>query len=281
MAGLYTTAVIRLQSKREPMEVRGAIVDLDGTVYRGGQLLEGADAGVSAMREAGLELLFFSNNPLRSSAEYVDHLGSLGLDVRPGEACSSGVVTRAYLERNHADDGVMVVGADELAAQFRAAGLTVTDRPAETDVLVASWTDEFGYEDMVAALEAVDEDTAFFGTDPDRTVPAGEGRIAPGSGAIVGSIAATVGRDPDAMFGKPSDYALETALDRLDVPAESCLVVGDRLDTDLAMGARAGMTTVLVLSGVSNRTAIADSAVDPEYVIDSLGDIESVLADCR
>ena len=262
------------------MTVRGAIVDLDGTVYRGGQLLDGAGTGIDAIRDAGLDLLFFSNNPLRTGEEYVDFLAGMGLDVRPGEACSSGVVTRTYLERHHADDAVLVIGAEKLAAQFRQAGLTVTTSPAETDVLVASWSEEFGYEQMNAALDAIDDSTVFLGTDPDRTFPMEAGRIVPGSGAIIGAVAATVGRDPDAILGKPSEVALEIALDRLGVPAEECLVVGDRLDTDLAMGARTGMTTVLVLSGVGDREDVADSDVDPDYVVDSLGDIGTVLAEC-
>lgn len=263
------------------MTLRGAIIDLDGTVYRGGELCDGTQAGIQALREAGLDLLFFSNNPLKDGDDYVERLGELGLDVFPGEACSSGVVTTKYLVENHPDDSVFCIGADGLREQFHAADLAVIEKPANADVLVASWTSEFDFRDMRDALAAVDEETTFLGTDPDRTFPMEGGTVVPGSGAIIGSVAAVVGQQPDAILGKPSDAALDAALDRLGAEPAECLIVGDRLDTDLKMGDRAGMTTVLVLTGVSDRSDIAESDIDPDYVIENLGEIETVLGDER
>lgn len=259
------------------MTLRGAIIDLDGTVYRGGQLCHGTPAGIRSLRDAGLDLLFFSNNPLKDGDDYVERLTELGLDVSPGEACSSGVVTTEFLAENHSSDRVFCIGADGLREQFRAADLNVIDEPAKADVLVASWTSEFDFGDMRDALAAFDEETTFLGTDPDRTFPMEGGTIVPGSGAIIGSVAAVVGEQPDAILGKPSEAALKAALDRLDAEPSECLVVGDRLDTDLRMGDRAGMTTVLVLTGVSDRADIDKSDIEPDYVIDSLGEIGTVL----
>jgi len=261
------------------MTLRGAIIDLDGTVYRGGELCTGTAEGIQSLRNAGLDLLFFSNNPLKDGDDYVERLTELGLDVSPGEACSSGVVTTEYLVENHPDGQVFCIGGDGLREQFREADLAVADEPADADVLVASWTSEFDFGDMRDALEAVDDDTAFLGTDPDRTFPMEGGTVVPGSGAIIGSVAAVIGREPDKILGKPSDVALDAALDRLGVSATECLIIGDRLDTDLRMGARAGMTTALVLSGVSDRAAVAESNIDPDYVIDSLGEIGTVIRD--
>lgn len=261
------------------MTVRGAIVDLDGTVYRGGELIDGAVEGIDAIRAAGSDVLFFSNNPLKDGAAYLDQLASLGLEVDGMQACSSGDVTTEYLAANHAADDVLLIGDTGLRDQFRGAGLALTNDPDECDVLVASWTDSFGYDDMHAALDAVDGGTPFLGSDPDRTVPTSGGALMPGSGAIVGAIAAVVGRDPDAILGKPSETALSAALDRLGAEPGECLVVGDRLDTDLAMGASTEMTTVLVLSGVTDRGAVADSGTDPDFVIEHLGEIGTVLAE--
>lgn len=259
------------------MAFHGAIVDLDGTVYRGDELVDGAQGGIDALRTAGIDVLFFSNNPLKSGTAYLDRLSNLGLDVADLQACSSGVVTTEYLVENHGADRIFCIGDDELREQFLAADLTVTHDPESAEVLVASWTAEFDYSDMRDALAAADGETPFLGTDPDRTFPMPGGTEVPGSGAIVGSVAATVGRDPDAVLGKPSPEARDAALSRLGVSAEECIIVGDRLDTDLRMGADAGMTTVLVLSGVADRADIDASDVTPDYVIDSLGDIQTVL----
>ena len=259
--------------------MRGAIVDLDGTVYVGGELLPGARSGVTRLREAGLSVLFFSNNPVMGGETYVERLQSMGIDAREGEACSSGDVTVEALNRRHADETVLVVGSDGLREQLETAGIAVTDRPDEADVLLASWSAAFDYESMRRALAAVDEDTPFYGTDPDRTFQSGTDEVVPGSGAIIGAVSATIGRDADAIFGKPARTAQRVALERLDLPPEDCLVVGDRLDTDLEMGRRAGMTTVLVSTGVTDPGDVADASFEPDHVLDSLGDIDRVLAD--
>lgn len=258
----------------------GAIVDLDGTVYRGETLLPGAADGVGALRSAGLDVLFFSNNPVRDSAAYARRLTEFGIPTEPDEACSSGVVTTAYLRENHPEDDIFLIGDDGLRDQLLDAGAQLTATPGEADVLLASWTSEFGYPDMQAALDATEKPVAFYGTDPDRTFPDEDGMKVPGSGAIIGAVAETVGRDPDAILGKPSEAALEYALNRLEADPESCLVVGDRLDTDLLLGDRAGMTTVLVETGIADSDDIEGSSVTPDFVIDSLGHIDEVLARC-
>ncbi len=260
--------------------MEGAIVDLDGTVYRSGELIPGAKTGVEQLRAAGLDVLFFSNNPTRDGSAYAERLTNLGIPTEPHEACSAGVATTEYLLDHHATDEILCIGADGLKEQFSEAGIRLTTDPAQAEVLVASWTNEFDYSDMEAALAASGDEIHFLGTDPDRTFPGKNGTPTPGSGAIIGAITSVLGREPDAILGKPSETATNIALDRLAVDPESCLVVGDRLDTDLLLGARAGMTTVLVESGIAAAKDIQDSAVVPDYVIDSLGDIGRVLEAC-
>ena len=259
------------------MTLRGAIVDLDGTVYRGDELLDGTREGIEAMRSAGMNLFFLSNNPTKDGDQYVRRLRNMGLEVAEGAASSAGAVTTDYLVGNHRDDEIFLIGHEGLREQFHAADLSVTDDPAATEVVVASWTPEFDFADMQDALDASDGAVAFYGTDPDRTFPLEKESLVPGSGAIIGSVASAMGMEPDRILGKPSETALQAALDRLEVDPAACLIVGDRLDTDLLMGANAGMTTVLVLTGVSDRSDIADSDVDPDHVIEHLGEIETVL----
>jgi 4-nitrophenyl phosphatase len=264
-------------SLTQTMSIRGAIVDLDGTVYRGNELVDGAQTGVDALRAAGIDVLFFSNNPLKTGEAYIERLADLGLDVDGLQACSSGVVTTEHLVDHYPSSQIFCIGDEDLREQFRTADLTVTEDPAEADVLVASWTAEFDYRDMRDALAAVDEETVFLGTDPDRTFPMPDGQEVPGSGAIIGSVASVIGRDPDAVLGKPSTAAREAALSRLGVSPEACLVVGDRLDTDLRMGEDAGMTTALVLSGVTSREDVAASDVTPDYVVENLAEVDQIL----
>jgi 4-nitrophenyl phosphatase len=257
------------------MTPRGAIIDLDGTVYRGHSLVPGARQGIEALRNAGFDLRFFSNNPTKSREAFANRLVEMGLTVAPEEIESAATVTAEYLATDHAGDRIFLVGSSGLRAQLEAAGLTLTDGPTACDVLVASYDRGFDYDDMTDGLRALETGAAFVGTDPDVTIPTEHGAV-PGSGAIIRAIAGVAGREPDLVAGKPSERALAAALSAFDAP-ENCLVVGDRLDTDIAMGDRGGLTTALVLTGSADERTLAASDVAPDYVLDSLGDIERVL----
>ncbi|WP_324661968.1 HAD-IIA family hydrolase [Haloarcula sediminis] len=259
------------------MTVRGVLLDLDGTVYHEDNPLPGAPEAVDRLRERDLSILFFSNNPLHGGEEYVERLQSLGVDARPGEACSSAVVTRAYVDDHHAGDDVFVIGSDSIRDRIDRGQATVVDEPREADVLLASWTDEFHYDDMVDALRALDTGTVYLGTDPDPTFPGPDGHPVPGTGAVLRAITGVTEREPDRVLGKPSEVAIEAALDRLDHDPEDILVVGDRLETDIMLGERAGMETALVMTGVTDDAKLAASEVKPDHVLDSLADVDAIL----
>ncbi|TKX73979.1 HAD-IIA family hydrolase [Halorubrum sp. GN11_10-6_MGM] len=258
------------------MDFSGAVLDVDGTVVRGNDPIPGAPAGYGRLREAGIETLFVSNNPTKAPPAYVDRLGAAGYDVDAERVFTAGSVTTRYLREHHADDDLLCIGESGLIDQFAEAGLSTTDDVGAADALVASIDREFDYEDLCTALWTLERDVPFIGTDPDVVIPAPE-RDVPGSGAVINAIAGVAERDPDAVLGKPSDTAIEMVRERLPYPAEKCLVVGDRLDTDIALGARAGMTTVLVRSGVTDEATLSASDVDPDHVIDHLGQIGRVI----
>ncbi|EMA39633.1 HAD-superfamily hydrolase [Halococcus morrhuae DSM 1307] len=258
------------------MPSRGAIVDLDGTVYRGDAPIPGARQGIQALRNAEYDLCFFSNNPTKSQVEFADRLAEMDLTVSPAEIQSAGTVTADYLAAEHADDRLFLIGAPGLHAQLAHAGLTLTDDPETAEVLVASYARDFEYDDMTDGLHALGAGAAFVGTDPDVTIPTANGAV-PGSGAIIRAIAGVAEREPDVIVGKPADHALTAALSTFDAAPENCLVVGDRLDTDIAMGARGGLETMLVRTGTTDDDTLATSDVTPDHVLDSLGDIETVL----
>jgi 4-nitrophenyl phosphatase len=272
--------------------IRGAILDVDGTVLRGDEPIPDADAGLTALADAGVDRLFCSNNPTKEPAAYAERFAGAGFAVEPGEVLTSGAVTVSYLAEHRPDDAVFLGGAAGLRRQLSDAGLRLVDEPDDAETVVVSVDRGFDYDRLTDALWALSRgrspgdasgdagDVTFVGTDPDVTIP-GADRPVPGSGAIVRAVAAVAERDPDVVLGKPSDYAREMALDRLGVPAEECLVVGDRLDTDVALGARAGMTTALVLTGIVREdrleAELAAAEAEPDYVLDSLGEVGRVL----
>ncbi|RQG91721.1 HAD-IIA family hydrolase [Natrarchaeobius halalkaliphilus] len=257
-------------------DYEGVILDVDGTIVLGSELIPGAIEGISALEDASCSRLLFSNNPTRGSDHYGDKLDPHGIDVGPDTVLTSATVSASYLSETYDDERVFLVGGDRLASILDEAGVSLTDEPAEAEVVLGSFDRAFSYEGLSAALDALENGVPFYGTDPDATIPVDGGTI-PGSGAILAAMEAVAGREPDAILGKPSSIAASAAKRRLEIDAEDTLVVGDRLDTDIALGEQAGMTTALVLTGVTDRSAVASSPVKPDYVLDSLADVERIL----
>lgn len=256
--------------------IRGVVFDVDGTVVRGNDPLPGAADAVARLRTAGVSLCFCSNNPTKGGAAYVDRLGAAGIEARTEEVVTAADSTVGYLREHHADDTLYVLGESGLVEQLEAADLSVTDDPDAVEAGVVSIDRSFDYDDLTRALWALDDGTPYVGTDPDRVIP-GADAFVPGSGAVINAVRGVLDHDPDAILGKPSATAQDLVLDRIDRAPEECLVVGDRLDTDIALGERAGMRTALVLTGVTDREDVAASPHDPDYVIEDLTDLDRVV----
>lgn len=257
---------------------RGALVDLDGTVWRGSAPIPGAEAGVRALREAGVPVVFVTNNTGVRPETFADRLDDLGIDL-PVEDLAERIVsattaTADYLSETHPDASVFVVGRQTVRDVLADAGLDVVST-GPADVVVAAFTRDVSYPLMKETLRAFRSDTLFVATNPDRTTPDEDG-IAPGAGYVVGAVEGMTGKDP-LVVGKPSTRLAEMALARLGADPGDCLIVGDRIDTDILMGERAGMETALVLTGTSTRADAEAGEFEPDHVLDSLADVERIL----
>jgi len=265
------------------MEFRGAIIDVDGTVVRGEERLPGVPAGLEALDSRSISRLFVSNNPTRPPEAYAEKLRRAGIDTTPDQVLTAASSTIAYLGRHHPTETVYLVGERGLREQLEAAGFAVIvagrhgNPESDADVAVVSIDREFDYDTLTTVARTIRAgELPIVGTDPDAVIPTAAGDV-PGSGAMIAAVAGTTEREVDAVLGKPHEITRELALDRLDCAPEHCLVVGDRLDTDIALGVDAGMTTVLVRSGVTDGARLARATVTPDYVVDSLGDLQKVL----
>nr|WP_049981364.1 HAD-IIA family hydrolase [Halolamina rubra] len=264
------------------MQFQGAILDVDGTVVRGEERLPGAAEGLAALASRSIPRLFVSNNPTRPATAYAEKLRRAGVDAAPSEILTAGASTVAYLGRHHTGETVYLVGERGLREQLESAGFDVVvagrhgNPERGADVAVVSIDREFDYDTLTTAVRTIrTEELPVVGTDPDAVIPAAAGDV-PGSGSMIAAVADAVEREPEAVLGKPHEITRELALDRLDCDPADCLVVGDRLDTDIALGGEQ-MTTVLVRSGVADESRIERSSVAPDYVVDSLADVRAVL----
>lgn len=260
------------------MTYRGVVLDLDGTIYRIDDPIPGARGAVESIMNRDIDVVFLSNNPVHSNSRIAERLDTMGFTIPPTLIRSSASVTAEYLSRNHSSDSVYFVGSSGLQKILEERGLTLTDDYTDPDLVLASIYRGFDYETLMEAAWALEHDIPFYGTDPDVTIPIEPNRTVPGSGAIVSAIGTVAGRDPDRFMGKPSETAISAVREALDVPSQDCLVVGDRPDTDLVLGQRAGMDTALVLTGVSGRADLDASDVSPDHVLESIADVPTLLS---
>lgn len=253
--------------------MKGAVVDVDGTVLRGESVLEGAREGLEALREGGVRVCFVSNNPTITSKNLAVRLRNLGIEAGDGETLTSATLTARYVEENCAAP-VHVTGEKAVVDALCEQGIDVTETPAEARTSVVSIDRGLSYGDIRAGYEATRAAEDYVCTDPDSVVPTGDGDI-PGSGAVEAAVSRSAGREP-FVVGKPSEYSGRAVLDALGTSPGETVFVGDRLDTDIALGESVGATTAFVNTGVSDGDA-ESSPHTPDHVLESLAGIADLL----
>lgn len=254
---------------------RGYIFDLDGTIYLGENAIPGAPEIIAELRQRGCGVVFLSNKPLQPREVYAQKLTRLGIPTSTDDVINSTLVLIQYLLREMPAAKVFVIGEQPLLAEMAAAGLSLSDKPDEIDVVIASFDRTFDYRKLNIGYQALRLGARFYATNADRTCPVEGGEI-PDAAAVIGALEGCSRRKVELVAGKPSSLIVEVALERLGLPAEDCLMVGDRLETDMLMGEKAGMSTALVLTGVTQRADLSDSSVQPDYTLESVADIAHI-----
>ena len=250
---------------------RGWLFDLDGTIYLGERLIPGADATIAALRAAGRRVAFLSNKPLQTRAEYAAKLTRLGVPAAPDDVINSSLVLARYLRDRDPGAPVFVIGEPPMREEMAAHGFEV--RPDErVRWVVIAFDRTFDYAKLNVALQAVKQGARLIATNPDRTCPVEGGEI-PDCAGMIAAVEAVTDRKVEVIVGKPSPIILEVALAALGVPAAGAAIVGDRIETDIEMGRRLGLGTVLVLSGVTRADDPRIAAIAPDHVVRSVRDL--------
>jgi len=252
----------------------GLVCDLDGVIYRGDSVIDGAPEAIARLRSGGIPLLFCTNNSLATVAQYVEKLRGLGLEVAPEEILTSATVTAETLqERGFAGKTAIVVGGDGITEALSDVCISVKTDPEVTvsDLVVVGWDPELVYDDLKRAASAARRGALLVATNDDATFPAADG-LWPGTGAILAAIETASGRRAEVM-GKPHPPMMEAAERRLK-GAQRIAIVGDRPDTDLAGGTARGWMTILVLSGVTDEDGARSLPERPDRVISSIAEID-------
>ena len=225
--------------------------DLDGTIYLGDHLLPGARRLVQELRRRDLAVRFLSNNPTKDPEQYAAKLERLGLPTPVDEIVNTVVTMTRWLLDNAPDAVVYPISEPPLVRALEKAGIRMSSDPAEIDVVVASYDRTFTYEKLQIAFDAIwyHRRARLVATNPDRFCPFPGGRGEPDCAAIIAAIEACTGAHCEANTGKPDPGMLRAALAGLDLAPGDCVMVGDRLATDIRMALDTGLAAALVLTG--------------------------------
>ncbi len=248
------------------------IFDLDGTVYLGDSLLPTVEHTLTKLRSLGKQTVFLSNNPTQSREDYAQKLTRLGLLTAAEDVINSSAVMVHLLKEHHPSARLFVVGEESLRRELNAAGFELTDEARHIDVVIASFDRTFAYWKLQVAFDAIRAGARFFATNADRYCPV-PGGGEPDAAAMIAAIEACTDTKVEAVVGKPSHYMADAVLYLLNKPPENCLMIGDRLETDILLGLNAGMSAALTLTGATNESALKESSIKPTYVFRQLADL--------
>ncbi len=245
------------------------VLDMDGTIYLGKNVLPGAREFVSHVKNSGKKIMYFTNNASNDHSIYINRLTKMGFDADESEIFSAADVTAMYLIKNHPDAKVYVVGTPALENTFRQYGINLTDG-SEGDIVVTSFDTTLTYEKLVKACDLIRNGAIYYCTHPDFNCPTENGFI-PDSGAIAALVTASTGVTP-RYFGKPYRETADMIAEKSSLSFSDIAIVGDRLYTDIALGKNHGILSVLVLSG---ETKISDVTEEnrADIIVDGIGDL--------
>ncbi len=255
------------------MILKAVLLDLDGVVYRGSELVPEADRLIAWVRQQGLGVAFLTNRSGQEIEHIQRHLQGLGVDCEPGEILTSALATAHYLDQAGAER-VFVLGGPGLTQVLREGSISLVDENA--DHVVIGGTADLTFADITKATQLVLQGAELVATNTDRLVDSESGPV-PGNGATVAAVAFATRMEP-VVVGKPERYLVDMALDRLGVSPQEAILVGDSRETDIRAGRRAGIRTVLIRTGVGSRSSPEGLEETPDFEVEDHRALKELLA---
>ena len=250
------------------------VVDMDGTFYLGNSLLPGAGEFAECVKKSGKRFFFFTNNSSHNEEECLEKLRKYGYDAEDGTVIISSHVTIDFLKRNRPGKSVYLVGNSNLTGDFIKAGITLTDE--NPDIVILGFDTEMTYEKLNKACNFIAEGKEYIATHPDVNCPLKDGFM-PDVGAFIALIKASTGREPDLIMGKPYAFTVDYVTNRIGCKREEVAFVGDRLETDIAIGVKNGLKAVLVYTGVTTPEMYEKSDIKATAAFENIGELGKAL----
>lgn len=248
---------------------RGFLIDMDGVLYRGSQMIDGAVEFIAKLRELEIPFLFLTNNSQRTRRDVATKLGRMGIDVEEEHIFTCAMATARFLAHQKPEGTAYVIGEGGLLQALHQNGYSIVDH--DPDYVVVGEGRALTFEMMETAVRMVYAGAKLLATNLDPSCPTQNG-VRPGCGALVAMIEAATGRKAFSV-GKPSPIMMRSARKELGLTAEETIMVGDTMETDILGGLQMGYRTILVLSGGTSREALQTYSYQPDRVVDSIRDL--------
>ena len=250
-------------------EIRSWLMDMDGVLVREEHAVPGADAFLARLTGLGTPFLVLTNNSIYTRRDLAARLSASGLEVPEESIWTSALATAHFLSDQRPGGSAYVIGEAGLTTALHQAGYTLTER--DPDYVVLGETRTYSFERITHAIRLVATGARFIATNPDATGPSPDGPL-PATGSVAALISRATGVAP-YFVGKPNPLMMRSALNAIDAHSETTAMVGDRMDTDVVAGLEAGMHTVLVLTGVTQRAEAEAYPYRPSRIVESIADL--------
>lgn len=254
-------------------DVKTFLLDMDGTIYLGNHMIDGALEFLKLLEAQGKSYVFLTNNSSKNREAYQAKLSGLGLEVDQNRIFTSGEATAIYLKNQKKNAKLFVLGTHYLEEELISHGFElIRDRSEIPDFVVLGFDTTLTYEKLWIACDHVREGVPYLATHPDFNCPLDGGKYMPDTGAMIKFIEASTGKLPE-VIGKPSHHIVESILDKYQLNKDEVAMVGDRIYTDIQLGVNAGITSVLVYSGETTIADYESSEVKSDYQFASVKEI--------
>jgi len=251
-------------------QVKCFLLDMDGTIYLGNNLIDGAKEFIKILQKSNREFFFFTNNSSKSPSDYVDKLSKLGIAMSLDRIITSGDVTSNYILSQKENPLVYLLGTPSLEKQFEERGIRLTnDKTKDVDFLVLGFDTTLEYKKLWDAHDLISKGIPYIATNPDYVCPLADGKSMPDCGAMISLLKTSTGREP-LVIGKPNTLMIDFVQDKTGLSKSDFAMMGDRLYTDIQTAINAGITSILVLSGETKREDLLKAEQIPDYVFDSV-----------
>ena len=260
----------------DPRPVRTWLTDMDGVLVREEDPIPGAKEFIATLREHDIPFLVLTNNSIFTPRDLrVRLLRSSGIDGPEDAIWTSALATAQFLDDQRPGGSAYVVGETGLTAAVHDIGYVMTDQ--DPDYVVLGETRTYSFEAITRAIRLINAGARFIATNPDPSGPSAQGML-PATGSVAALISTATGRQP-YFIGKPNPLMMRSALNQIEAHSETTVMIGDRMDTDIISGLEAGMRTILVATGATERHQVEDFPYRPTRIVDSIADVVPMVSE--